>query len=104
MSINAGAAAPRKIRLAVQVVPNAKRTEVIGMHADAVKIRLQAQPVDGKANEALIHFLAARLGLPKQAICIVHGQTARRKTVEIDASTLISDDLCQVLLTQCHQA
>lgn len=100
--MNAGVATPRKIRLTVQVVPNAKHTEVIGMHADAIKIRLQAPPVDGKANDALVHFLAAQLGLPKRDVCIVHGQTARRKTVEVDAPALTGDRLRQLLFAQSN--
>ncbi len=86
------------LRFAVQVVPNAKRSEVVGMHGDAVKIRLQAQPVEGKANEALIRFIAETLDLPKSAIVISHGQTGRRKLLEIAADGLTLDMLRQTLL------
>lgn len=86
------------LRLAVQVVPNAKRSEVVGMHGDAVRIRLQAQPIEGKANEALIRFIAETLDLPKSAVVISHGQTARRKLVEIAADGMTLDTLRQTLL------
>lgn len=78
--------------LIVHVQPRAKLTAVTGVHGDAVKIRLAAPPVDGAANVELIRFLAERLGVPKTAVVIVRGQTARRKTVRInsiDAATAL---------------
>lgn len=64
-------------------MPNAKKTEVAGVHGDALKVRLHAPPVDGKANEALIRFLADALDLPRQCINLLHGQSSRRKLLEI---------------------
>lgn len=55
-----------------------------GRYGDAVKIRLAAPPVDGAANEELVRFLAETLGIPRAAVRIVRGQTARRKTVVVD--------------------
>ena len=78
-------------RLAVWVQPRASRTEVSGMYGDAVKIRLAAPPVDGAANEELIRFLAEKLGMPRSAVTIEAGHSARRKTVAfegIDRPTL----------------
>ncbi len=74
--------------LAVHVQPRASRTEVAGWHGDAVKIRLAAPPVDGAANAALVAFLAERLGLPRSAITVVAGTTARRKRVAIGGRSL----------------
>lgn len=74
------------IRLAVHIIPNAKKTEVTGIQDDALKIRLQAPALEGKANEALIRFLADALGVPKSAVHITHGHTARRKLVEVEAA------------------
>ena len=71
--------------LTLHVQPGARKTEVVGLHGDALKIRLAAQPVDGKANAALIEFVAERLGLPKSAARLVSGQTSRRKILEVDA-------------------
>jgi uncharacterized protein (TIGR00251 family) len=56
---------------------------VTGIHADAVKIALTAPPVDGKANEALITFLADTLRLPRARVALVAGVTSRAKMVRI---------------------
>jgi uncharacterized protein (TIGR00251 family) len=71
----------------VHVVPRAKVTEVAGWHGDAIRIRLAAPPVDGAANEELVRFLAERLGVPRSAVAIVRGSTARRKTVSVHGVT-----------------
>jgi len=71
------------IRLNIYVQPRASKTEVVGEHGEAIKIRLAAPPVDGAANATLTEFLAARLGLPKAAVKIVGGASSRRKIVEI---------------------
>ncbi|WP_264158735.1 DUF167 domain-containing protein [Noviherbaspirillum aerium] len=72
--------------MTVQVQPNARKSEIAGLHDDAVKIRLQAPPVDGKANEALIRFIADLLDIPKSRVAISHGQASRRKLVEISGA------------------
>ena len=54
--------------LTLHIQPGAKRSEVAGLHGDALKIRLAAPPVDGKANAALLAFVAATLGLPRSAV------------------------------------
>ncbi len=69
--------------LAVRVHPGARKNGVTGIHADAVKIALTSAPVDGKANEALIAFLAEALRLPRARIAIVSGTTSRAKTLRI---------------------
>ena len=71
--------------LTLHIQPGAKKTEVAGEHGDALKIRLAAPPVDGKANAALIEFIAERLSLPKSAVSLISGQTSRRKLLEIDS-------------------
>lgn len=86
------------IRLAVQITPNAKRSEVIGLLEDALKIRLQAQPIEGKANEALIRYIADMLDVPKSAVCITHGHTNKRKIIEIKALQLTVDVARQIFL------
>ena len=73
----------RAARIVVHVVPRAKATEVAGQHGDAVRIRLAAPPVDGAANAELVRFLAERFRVPRSAVTIVRGATARRKTVAI---------------------
>lgn len=65
--------------------PRASKTEVVGEHDGAVKIRLSAPPVDGEANAELIAFLAKQFGVGKRAVQIDSGATGRRKTVRIIA-------------------
>lgn len=69
--------------LTFNVQPRAKRTEVVGWHGDAIKIRLTAPPVDGAANTALIQFLADTLRVPRHNVTLVAGTTARRKRVSV---------------------
>lgn len=73
------------LRLAVSVAPNAKRTAAEGLHDGALRVRLAAPPVDGKANEALQRWLADELGVTRRAVQLVHGRSARRKVLEIAA-------------------
>ena len=69
----------------VAVVPNARRTGADGLHDGALRVRLVAPPVEGKANEVLVAWLADQLGLPKRAVRVARGATVRRKALEIDA-------------------
>jgi uncharacterized protein (TIGR00251 family) len=69
--------------LSVRLHPGARKNGVTGVHADALKIALTAPPVDGKANEALIAFLADALHLPRARVALVAGATSRAKTVRI---------------------
>lgn len=72
-----------RVRFVVHVQPNASRSEIVGVHGDALKVRLAAPPVDGAANEALVTLLAKALDCPRSAIRITHGALTRRKTVEV---------------------
>jgi len=74
--------------LTLRVVPRAAKNEVSGEMAGALKIRLQAPPVEGKANRALIDFLADALDIPRNAIGIVSGETGRIKRVVIAGVTV----------------
>ena len=76
-----------RISLTLHIQPGAKKTECAGLHGDALKIRLAAPPVDGKANEALVKFIAERLGLAKSAVLLKSGQTSRRKVLEVAGTT-----------------
>lgn len=69
--------------LTVHVQPGAKRTEVVGIHGDAVKIRLAAPPVDGKANDCLLAFVAEISEVARREVELVSGETSRRKRVRI---------------------
>ncbi len=74
-------------RLQVAVQPGASATVLVGLHGDAVKIRLHAPPVDGRANEELCRFLAEILSLPLRGISIERGLTSRRKQVLLGGIT-----------------
>ena len=71
--------------VAIYVQPRASRTEIVGRHGDAIKIRVAAPPVDGAANAELVRFLARRLGVTKSAVAIVSGATSRTKLVTVTA-------------------
>jgi uncharacterized protein (TIGR00251 family) len=71
----------------VRLQPRASVDEVAGVADGVVRIRLRAPPVDGAANEALVRFLADRLGVRRAAVRIVAGATSRMKTIEIDGLT-----------------
>lgn len=75
------------LRVRVHVQPRASRSEIVGRHGDALKIRLAAPPVDGAANEELIRFLAASLGIARSRLVLTSGATARAKVVSIEGVT-----------------
>jgi uncharacterized protein len=70
--------------LAIRVQPRAKRTEIAGERGGAVVIRVAAPPVDGKANDAVRRLIAQRLGVPRSAVEVVRGESARDKLVRIE--------------------
>jgi uncharacterized protein len=70
--------------LAIRVQPRAKHTEIAGERGGAVVIRVAAPPVDGKANDAVRRLIAQRLGVPRSAVEIVRGESARDKLVRIE--------------------
>jgi uncharacterized protein (TIGR00251 family) len=73
--------------LELHVQPGASRSEFAGMHGERVKVRLAARAVDGKANEALIEFLARHYRVPKRNVTIVSGLKSRQKRVVIEPAT-----------------
>lgn len=70
--------------LDLSVVPNARRTGADGLHDGALRVRLAAPPVDGKANAQVCEWVADGLGLPKRAVRVLRGPASRRKQLEID--------------------
>jgi len=70
----------------LHIQPGAKRTEIVGLHGDALKIRLNAPPVDGKANTALIAFFAEQLGVPRGAVSLEAGAASRRKRISVSGA------------------
>ena len=75
----------KDLEIRVHAQPGARRTEVHGLHAGAIKIKLQARPVEGAANDALLEFLAAALQVPRRRCVLVSGDTSRHKRVRIEA-------------------
>ncbi len=72
------------LRLAVQVQPKSSRNEIAGEIGGRLKIRLTAPPVEGKANKALVKFVAKRLGIAASGVIIVGGHKSRRKDLQIE--------------------
>ncbi len=69
--------------LTVKVVPRASRNELAGVQNGVIRVRLTAPPVEGAANQALVEFLADRLGVPRRNVEIVAGHTGRQKVVSV---------------------
>lgn len=73
--------------LDVRAQPGAGRTAVAGRHGDALKIRVGAPPVGGRANAAVVAFLADQFGLRAAQVSLVSGQTSRQKRIRLDGVT-----------------
>jgi uncharacterized protein (TIGR00251 family) len=73
------ATADGRCLLTVAVIPNARRTEAVGLHDGALRVRLAAPPLEGRANDELVAWLARALGVQRRAIEIRHGASGRRK-------------------------
>lgn len=73
--------------LKLRIHPGAKRSAVNGIFGNAIKIDLQSPPVDGKANAALLKFLAGLLDIPKASVSLKSGDTSRDKVVKITGTT-----------------
>jgi uncharacterized protein len=71
-------------RIVLKIVPNAKRTEVVGEHGAAIKIKVKSPATDGKANAALLDFLSDELELPSRAVRIFSGEKSKDKIIEFD--------------------
>jgi uncharacterized protein (TIGR00251 family) len=80
----------------VQLIPNAAKTQVDGLFGErgqlVLKVRLNAPPVDGKANDALIKWLTAQLGIPRTSIEVMRGKTSRRKRLKLSAEAAAKAD------------
>jgi uncharacterized protein (TIGR00251 family) len=73
--------------LDIYVQPRASRTEVVGVHGHAIKIRVAAPPVEGAANVAILRFLAKQLRVRPTAITLIAGASSRKKRVRIEGVT-----------------
>jgi uncharacterized protein (TIGR00251 family) len=79
-----GKGSKQRVVLDISVSPNAKKTELVGWHDGALRIRLSAPPVDGAANDALRKWLSQELGIPQNQIELLRGATGRRKQWALD--------------------
>lgn len=70
---------PFTLKLAIHATPGARHTEVAGAHGGALRVRLAAPPIDGKANAALIAWAAQAFGVPRSAVRLLAGDSARQK-------------------------
>lgn len=83
------------VRLRLRITPRARQSALEGLHGDALRLRIQAPPVDGKANAAVLEFLAEVLEIPKRDLNLVSGEASRSKTVAI--AGLTPDEVCRRL-------
>ena len=86
----------RGVNIYMKVIPNASQNEISGVVGDRVKIRVQAPPEDGKANDAVCTLIATMLGLSKQQISIVSGSSSPFKTVCVTGVT--KSDVCNRIM------
>jgi len=78
--------------IAVHVQPGAKKSEIAGLHGDALKIRVAAPALEGKANAAVIALIAERTGVAKSKIRVLRGEHSREKRIEILAPEIAADE------------
>jgi len=73
----------KQLVLNLRVVPRSKQDGIVGVHGDALKVRVAAPPVDGRANQRLVEFLAREFGVAKRDVTLLAGDTGQRKRVSI---------------------
>lgn len=79
---------PVRCTLEIKAVPNAPRTEVVGWWGAALKVKIHAPALEGRANDALGEFLAEALGVPRRAVTLRRGDKSRQKIVQVDGLDL----------------
>ena len=83
-------------RFEIKAVPNAPKTQVIGWLGEALKVKVHAPALEGKANEELCSFLARSLGLSKRSVRLLQGEASRKKLVEIEGMS--REEVISILL------
>ncbi len=84
------------VTLTLHIQPGAKKSGIAGLHGDALKIRLAAPPIEGRANEALLKYMAGLFDVPIRQVVLLHGEQSRHKVIsvagsQIDPETLIGE-------------
>ena len=80
--------------LELKTIPNAPRDEIAGWLGGALKVKVHAPALAGRANDALLGFLAEKLGLPRRAVTLVRGEKSRHKVVRLEGVTLAQVKSC----------
>ncbi len=83
------------ITLVLHVQPGAKQTSVAGLHGEALKIRLAAPPIEGRANEALLRYIADRFGVPLRNVELKQGGQSRHKRIAVSGSGIDPESLLE---------
>jgi len=81
------------IVLTLHIQPGAKRTEIAGLHGDALKIRLAAPPVEGRANQILLRFLAELFDVPLRKVTLQKGGKSHRKVIHVEDSGISPESI-----------
>jgi uncharacterized protein (TIGR00251 family) len=79
--------------LTLHVQPGAKRSEIAGLHGEALKLRLAAPPIEGRANEALLKYIAKLFGVPVRQVALRQGTQSRHKVVAVTGSAIDPEGL-----------
>lgn len=86
-----------RARIAVRVSPGSRRSEVVGRHGNAWKVRVAAPPERGRTNAALVELLARTLGLPRERVTVLSGASGKDKVIEVEGMSAV--DVERVLET-----
>ena len=81
--------------LSIHAQPGAPRTAAAGLHGDALKVRIAAPALEGRANDELVEFLARSLGAARRDVTVVGGEKSRRKRVEVRGATVAPERLIE---------
>ena len=84
--------------LSIRVQPRASRDEIVGLQGESLKIRITAPPVDGKANDHLLRFIARQFGVPRQQVVLLGGDSGRDKRIRIDKPKKIPEAVASLIV------
>ncbi len=70
--------------LALKIIPNAPQNEIVGWLGEALRVKIHAPALEGRANDELLEFLAEKLGLPRRCVTLLRGDKSRQKVVQLE--------------------
>jgi len=88
------------MKLKLHVIPNSSQNQICGWHGDALKIKIAAPPVDGKANKEIVRLLALCFNVSNKDVTILHGDNGKIKLVEIKIDLIIGEQILKSYLNQ----